>query len=459
MTDPTADHTHAGVPVDRPAVARPTPWAFPAPVDTILANGLRLIVVDRPGQHMVACALSLDLPLTAEPRAQEGIAALVQRTLDEGTSAHPGTSFSEELEGLGASLDGHVSQAQSVLTLSVPVSRLPGALALLAEAVTTPEFSPADVERHRRLRLAEIAQVGAQPAQRAEVMFRHHVLRPGARHGRLAGGGEATVATITPDDVRRFHALHYRPAGATMVLAGDFGGHDPRSLVENAFGDWNGEPPQQEHEHLLAGEPVALVVDRPGAVQADVRYGGFSIDRTDDRWAPLRVATHAVGGEFLSRLNRVLREERGYTYGVSMAHRALRRGGYYAVRGSFRNDAVAPALTLARDLLSVDAFTSGEISSAIDFFAGSTALRFSTAGGLMSEVVAALGAGLDYTSIDALIASVTQVTPATALDAYGSVVTPDPRWLVVVGAADEIAQPLEDAGWGVDILPADTPLP
>ena len=71
----------------------------------------------------------------------------------------------------------------------------------------------------------------------------------------------------------------------------------------------------------------ALLVDRPGAVQADVRLGGFGIDRLDPRWSAISVASYAMGGAFLSRLNAVLREEKGYTYGVRMNFGPLRTGG------------------------------------------------------------------------------------------------------------------------------------
>lgn len=441
----------------RPQIQRPAPWPFPHPVEHRLDNGLRVLAFDLPGQHVVTVAVCVDLPLDTEPAEREGVATLVQRSLDEGTHAHPGETFAEALEAIGAGLDGYVAQAQSTYYLTVPASRLVPALALLAEGLRTPAFAAADVERHRMLRLAELDHVATNPGQRAEIAFRHLVLDPDSRAARLAGGSADTVSRIEPEDVAAFHAAAYRPAVTTIILAGAFPA-DPMPVVAQHFGSWTSDETLPVHPAVVAGPGGAVLVDRPGSVHADVRLGGFSVDRHDARWAPLRIATHAMGGEFLSRLNRVLREERGYTYGVSMGQRPLRTGGTYAVRGSFRTSVTAAALTEARDLLRVDAFTDREVNQAVDYFAGSSALRFATAAGVAGEVATALSAGMGPLDIDALQALYARVTPDAALAAYADIVDPDALTLTVVGAADELAEPLRAAGFPVGIVAADEPV-
>lgn len=201
-----------------------------------------------------------------------------------------------------------------------------------------------------------------------------------------------------------------------------------------------------------------MLVDRPDSVHADIRMGGFSIDRRDDRWAPLRVATHIVGGEFLSRLNRVLREERGYTYGVSMTQRPMRHGGTYAVRGSFRTDVTAAAVAETASILRVERFSPKEVATAIDYFSGSSALRFATAAGAVAEVTAVLGAGLDPDDIDASLRRYGSVTPEQALAAYQDVVGAGPPSLAVVGSADELVEPLTQVGFTPTVEAADAPI-
>ena len=85
-------------------------------------------------------------------------------------------------------------------------------------------------------------------------------------------------------------------------------------------------------------------------MQAHVRFGSFGIDRLDPRWSAISVASYAMGGAFLSRLNAVLREDKGYTYGVRMNFGPLRTGGSFAVQGSFRTEVLVDALATTPEL-------------------------------------------------------------------------------------------------------------
>ena len=154
----------------------------------------------------------------------------------------------------------------------------------------------------------------------------------------------------------------------TLILAGDFaddpiaaGRAVPRILAQRRLSD--GLWPRSR----LPAARRTVLVDRPGAVQADVRLGGFGIDRLDPRWSAVSVASYAMGGAFLSRLNAVLREEKGYTYGVRMNFGPLRTGGSFAVQGSFRTEVVVEALAITRELIKVDGvpFTSQEVDDAV----------------------------------------------------------------------------------------------
>ena len=210
-------------------------------------------------------------------------------------------------------------------------SRLSEALPLLAEAISEPELRASDVERHQSLRLAEIDHTMANSSNRAQVAFRQACIPGRFRASRLAGGTAATVAAITRTDVRAYHARHYRPEGATLVISGDLT-NEVYHQAAAAFGGWKVPGTLSVHHQTpVSRTPHCWLIDRPGAVQADIRLGGFGIDRGDPRWADLQVATHALGGAFLSRLNRVLREEKGFTYGVHLVNSPMRDGGLLAV--------------------------------------------------------------------------------------------------------------------------------
>ncbi|MBK8459682.1 MAG: insulinase family protein [Micropruina sp.] len=411
-----------------------------------------MLIFDRPGQYVISAGLVVDLPLTAEPSDREGVATLTMRCLDEGTRTHPGTRFSEVLEDAGAAMAGSVGHSASELYLDVPAHRLGSALELMAQALIEPALETEDVDRHRSLRLAQIEQTMAHPAQRVGLAFREAVLESGYRAARPAGGTAATVARVSADDVRSFHAQHYSPANSVLVLAGDFT-DDPFDQAEATFGRWRSPENPTVHETPRPAPATCLLIDRPDAVQADVRLGGFGIDRTDPRWADVQVASYALGGAFLSRLNRVLREERGYTYGVQLVNQPMRSGGLLTVAGSFRTEVAGAAISEAVRILDLERtpITENEVADAVNYAVGVTPLRYATAAGITEQVTTLIGAGLSSRYVDSHTAALGLVTPGSATRALRQVLDPTRMSLLVVGSAKALEGPLRDAGWAVRV--------
>lgn len=437
----------------RPHVRPSPPWSFPVSERARLDNGIEVLLYHLPGQHVVSVGLSLDLPLTAEPADLEGVAALTARTLDEGTEAHPGQAFAEAVERCGAELSGGVGYSATTLYLDVPSSRLGEALPLLGEAVTAPQLLDADVERHRTIRLAQVRQQLAQSSERANHAFRRTVLADAARASRMAEGEPPTLAGITGEHVRAFHAVHYGPAGTTLVLAGDFRG-DPLADAAAALGDWRPDQQRAEHQRPTARQRHAFLVDRPGSVQADVRFGGFTIDRRDPRWFALQVGARAVGGSFLSRLNRVLREEKGFTYGVHLVNAPMRDGGISYVTGSFRNEVVGETLDLLPRLLDVtlEPLSLAEVVDARTYLTDVLPLQYATASGVCNGVMALRAAGLGPEFVDQTREGYARTTPGLATTAMAELLRPHVASLVVVGDAPALAADIRAAGWDLEVV-------
>ena len=173
------------------------------------------------------------------------------------------------------------------------------------------------------------------------------------------------------------------------------------------------------------------------------------MDRTDPRWADLTIAGYAMGGAFLSRLNKVLREERGYTYGVRLGFSPHRSGGSYAVQGSFRTQVLVDAVREARELLDVTTrpFEAAEVADAVAYYVGTSPLRFATADGVADQAASQVLGGLPSDYLDTSLAALREVTPDSATAAYTSVVDAGTASLVVVGAADQLAEPLRALGY------------
>lgn len=439
----------------RPKVRKPRPWSFPEAFTSRLPNGVTVLVYHRPGQYVVSAGLALDIPLSAEAPDREGVAALCTRTLDEGTDRHPGTAFAEAVEQCGAILEAAVGYSHTHVYMDVPGSHLAEAIPLMVEAVVRPTLADADVERHRALRVAQIEQQLANSGDRANHALRRALTEPRYRASRMRDGEPTTLAQVTGEDVRAYHHRFFGPVGSTLVLAGDFPG-DVMGVVEDAFGAW-ANPDQEfaEHEDPAPRPRGAYLIDRPGSVQADLRLGRFTIDRQDHRWADLQIASYAVGGAFLSRLNRVLREERGFTYGVGLVNAPMRQGGFSYVQGSFRNDVVGEALQLVPQLMDVstDALTEDEVTNARTYLAGTAPLQYATASGVCNGVMHLLAAGLTTDFIDSTHEAYSRVTPESAGEVLGELLPDGTTTLVVVGDAGTLEPSLRAAGWDPQVVP------
>ena len=381
--------------VARPAVAPPEPWDFPPAVTHDLPNGLRLLTYDVPGQYVLAVRLGLPVSLRDEPREREGVATVMARCLDEGTQRWSAEEFARLLERKGVSFGAGVTDAGLSLDLDVVKGNLEPALDLLRQIVMEPVFPEAEVARQVRTRLAEIDQERAVPAARAGLEFVRTFYADEDRSSRPTGGSRQTVAPITRDDAAAFHAEHVVAAGVTMVVAGDLDGLDVPSLVEAALGGW-GSGGRERARYLdrratLAGDRSRIVlVSRPGSVQTEIVVGAPGPDRSvEGGWAPYPVLGFVLGGSPNARVDAVLREEKGYTYGIRSSFRPRRAGGLFLTSGSVRADATAESLRLLVELLESGSagFSDKEIRSGVDFISKTAPGRYATSDAIADEAV------------------------------------------------------------------------
>lgn len=442
----------------RPEITAPAPWAFPTPRVRHLDNGLQVWAFHLPGQGVVTVELCMDIPLAVEPREHEGVALMALRVSDEGTLAHPDGEVLDLLEACGAAYEGGAGAHATHCSLDVPAPRLAPALELFAEIVRTPQVAPADVERHVALRLAEIEQAKVSPGLLATLASRQVQYAPGDRASRPAGGTRSSVEALTPEVVRAFHEQRWRPQGAVLVVAGDLP-ENVDALVDGAFGDWTGSgataahdaPAWSDEPTRLEGRQVVHLVDRPGAVQSEIRLFGPSVGRGSELFAPLQVACTAMGGSFGSRLNHLLREERGYTYGVSMSTAPGRDDeGQWTMGGSFRTEVAVAALADALATLGADeAFTADEVANAVNYQVGVAPLRYGTAEGVAGQAVSLASVGREAGYVNEHFARVRAVTPASATEAFTRVVRQGTTHAVLVGDAEQLRPQLAEAGYEV----------
>ncbi|PZM90015.1 MAG: peptidase M16, partial [Actinobacteria bacterium] len=329
---------------ERPAPGEPRPYRFPTVVRQPVAGG-EVVAAHLPGHQLAVATLLLDAGALREPAGREGLAGVVAKALEEGTAARDATAYALALESLGTELATAVDWDSFRVGVQVPVARLAEAVELLAEAVRTPRLHPDDVARVRDDEVTALRMYWANPGPRADAALRADIFGADQRPGRPMSGDPTSVAAVTVDDVVEFHRTWLTQTG-TLVVVGDLDRLDLSTLGAIAFAGARPTAAEVDPpiEVSIRDRRRIILVDRPGSVQSTLRLGHAAPHRTHPDYVPMSLASTVLGGAFTSRLNHLIREIRGYTYGIRSDFALSRRFGRFVVSSAVQTAVTAPAL-------------------------------------------------------------------------------------------------------------------
>jgi predicted Zn-dependent peptidase len=442
----------------RPSPGRPRQYHFPRFERFTLSNGLTVVHADLPGRALLAAQLLLPFGAWNEPAGLAGVTVLAGRAMPEGTRRRDANEFVEAAERLGAEIHADATWETVSASVEVPKSHFAPALALLSEMVAEPAFPADEVDRLRDERLNDLMQAWADPRRRAERVFPETIYAAETPYSRPLGGVRETVERLDRDAVAERHRQLLNPAGATLVVAGDLSGIDIAAVAEVHLGGLASAASAETSRADAGARDVQasasrriVLVDRPGAAQSEVRIGHVGVARRNPDFHTLSVLNAILGGTFNSRLNRVIREELGYTYGIGSSFDMRRGAGPFVIRTAVETAVTVPAvleiLRIVSDFRDAEV-ESDELSVARDYLIGVFPLRFEAA----AQVAAALGGlivfGLPDDELDRYRPQVAAVTARDVMSAANRYIKPEELSVVIVGDASQIELSLRDAGLG-----------
>ena len=451
MSDGTIVTTALPPRAPRPAPRAPRPYHFPPFEKRTLANGMRLVVAPVSKLPVVTVLMVIEAGATVDPAGRDGLAQLTARLLPEGTGRSTGTEFAERLERLGASVEARADWDVGVARVTVLTEHLDEAMALFGEMLRRPAFPEREVERLKAERLAELLQIRAEPGALADQMFARFAYDPASRYSRPAGGAARDVEAMTRDDVVRFYEARYRPAGMTLVAAGDVTPQRVERLAYGTFGDWAGAPAAAEATSDAAARQTRAVhvVAKPDAPQSELRVGHRGVPRSTGDYFPTVVMNAVLGGLFSSRINLNLREAHGYTYGAFSGFDWRRGAGPFVVDTAVKTavtDAAAREILTEIERMRAEEIRQEELSLATSYLDGVFPIRYETT----EAIAAALGNliiyGLPDDYFDRYREHVRAVTAADVLAAARAHLHSDCVQIVAVGDPAVIRGPLEKLG-------------
>jgi zinc protease len=416
-----------------------------------LPNGLSVLVVPDDRLPVVSLQLAVRAGRGDEPHARLGIAELTANMLVKGTKKRNALGIAKAIDFVGGTLTADASFEATILTCNVLAKDLGTCLSVLPEVVTQPAFPAAEVDTMKQILVAGVRQRLDDAGKLAAAHLQN--LLWGDDHVRGWIVDETAVTALRREDLIAWHKQWFSPSNALLVVGGAVDPVKLKADLTRAFGTWK-QTPTPPHpsfkQPALSGTKIRLV-DKPGQTQSHIRIGQFGIRHDDARYFDTLVWNYALGGgEFSSRLMKVVRVAGGKTYGASSSFdRNLDRGSFVAATFTRNAEAIATTKLLQAEIkkMAKDGPTDAEVADAVSNIAGSYALKFQSANDVAGALLAAElhGFGDEYLANYAL--AVGKVDTQSARDAANEILDPANYVIVIVGDAREVEPQLKAAGW------------
>jgi len=320
---PFGDLENATAKADRsapPVPGTPPELRLPKLERATLSSGLQVVLAERHEIPLVDFGLLVDAGYAADQFAVPGTAALVAHLLDAGTQKRTSLEIGEQLAQLGATLNVGANMDSIVARFSALKSNLEPSLEIFADVVLNPAFPQADFAREQKRQLAAIEREKTEPIEMGLRVLPALIYGQGHAYSEpwTGSGTAASVAKLTREDMARFHESWFKPNHATLVVVGDTTMAELHPRLEKLFADWKpGEAPKKNV--AAVGPPARSVVylmDRPGSQQTMILAGTVAPPRNDPAEISLSTMNNILGGDFGSRINMNLREDKHWSYGA-----------------------------------------------------------------------------------------------------------------------------------------------
>ena len=439
-----------------PALGKAESLNLPAMQKATLSNGLKVVLAERHAAPVVNLSLIVDAGYSSDSHELPGVASLTLAMLDEGTQKRNAAKISEEVESLGAQISSNNNLDGSFVQLNALKATLPQALNVYADVVLHPAFEQKELDRLRKDQLAAIAREKTNPSAMALRVI------PGLIYGKqhayglpLSGSGnEQSVLRITRDDLVKYHQSWFKPNNATLLVVGDTTLAEVVPQLEKAFGGWKaGDVPKKNIAQVAQPEKTSVyLMDKPGAQQSTIYAVQLAPPRNAPEAVQLGVVNNIFGGNFGSRINMNLREDKHWSYGVRSSVLPARSQGLYLSTSPVQADKTKEALQeLVREygnIAGAKPITEAELKEAQDNSTLSLPGSFETAGQLGGAYSTILQYQLPEDYYNTFTNKITSMTPADANALAKRVIEPGKLVWVVVGDVKKIEAGVRELNLG-----------
>ena len=440
----------------QPVAGKAPELRVPAWTKTKLANGAEFVFSQKKGLPLVSVTINfVGGALQFEEPTKTGTATFASQMLSEGTTTRSGDQLSDAQQLLGTQISIGVGPEMGSLSFTALTDKYEGALELAADMLLNPTFPAPALERLRQQRLVGLTQAKDQPNAISNVVFSKVLYGDDHPYGRVVT--EASVKAITRDDIVKFHQEYFKPGRAIVTVVGDLDEARARSAFEKAFANWSPGGSRPSFNYPPAPTPrttTIYLIDKPRSAQSVFAIGLPGPSRDTPDYYAVSVMNTIVGGLFQSRLNHLIREVKGYSYGVGSSF-----GGFGATPfgpGAFR--ASGAIVTAKTDSALIDfmnelrgaqggkPFTEDEIRQGKDALVQSLPARFASVNAANSAISQLFTLNLPDSYYQEFAAKVNAVTGDDLVRVAKKYIDMNRLAITIVGDRAAIEEPLRKTG-------------
>ena len=420
----------------RPLPAREV--TFPPYDIRTLANGMQVITVLQHEQPAVTMRLLVRAGGANDPDKKRGVSYLVSNLLDQGTSTRSSQQIADQIDSIGGVLSTGSGDDFTSISAIVMKDSFELAMDMVADIARNPAFAPDEIERQKE-QITSTQRVNADDPDYIASAVLDRLVYGFHPYGLPGSGTLATIAGITRQDLQQFHRQYFVPNNMVLAIVGDITQKEAAAASERVFGNWpRGET--RSWRGIAPPQPTRriVVIDKPGAVQTEIRVGQLAIPRKHRDFLAWDLAVKVLGGEGASRLHRVLRAERGLTYGASAETEGRKLAGDVVAETDTRTETTGEALRLMIQefvRLQTQRVPERELVDAQAYLAGSFPLTIESPNDIASQVINYVLYELPLEDIPTYTKRVTSITLDDIQRVAQAYLKPDNLSVVLVGNA------------------------
>lgn len=424
--------------------------------EATLDNGLRIIYIQKEKLPITRLNLIIECGSKFDPAYKKGLSNLTSMVLDEGAAGLTALEISDAFDMLGSNFTINSDDESINLKLQTLTEQLESSLSIFSKILLKPDFKEQDFEREKRKILTRLLQLSDEPDFTAQRILEFLVFSENNPYAYPSLGYVEDIENIKIDDLKSHYSKKFSPSNSYLVAAGNSEFEDFLKVIKPHFNNWNSSAVKSElsFENKFEKKKIFLF-NKKDSVQSEIRIGHSSVKRNIYSFFPRLLLNTILGGQFTSRINLNLREDKGYTYGAFSSFSYLKDSAFFYVSTSVSNENTFDAVNeIYSELQNI---RSGVSDAELEFAKSSIIKKFPAnfetyrqiTGNLATKVIHSLPNSFFNSYID----NVSSVTSEQVKNAAQDLIFPDSAFCVIVGDKNKLEGSLKTTG--MDIIEVD----